>query len=317
MRNIILFAVVLGLTGCASSPTKTPAPTQATINAPAAPTYSEKVSNVPLSMMKTSAQCPVSNAGFEGLDWRKVVPMANACVKASDWRKVETLGNYLAMKAPLTPWGAYYLSLAASSRRDYARASWMLELALKKNPNEGLFHYELSRIHWELGSEEQARVHLKMASDMSPSLTPAHWTLGQLAIDRGDYKEAERRLKMALQSDSRHWPTLMSFAALKMKTKDWEEAEEYLTKAVATNPRSTKARVALATVQEKNLSKFHEAIAQYKEIRSLSAARKLDEPAPTDVESRIKDLEKNLPQVTKQQVTTDKREPSGERKVSQ
>ena len=45
--------------------------------------------------------------------------------------------------------------------------------------------------------------------------------------------------------------------------------------------------------------------------------------ASKSIEQRIKDIEKNLPQVTKKQqvtgnpATTEKREPSGERKVSQ
>lgn len=306
MSNIIVCALALTLAACASAPAmKKVEGSTADIK----PSYSEKVAAAPADKAKVSVPCPASPAQWENQDWKKVAQMANACVKAGDWYKVETIGNYLSVKASLTPWGPYYLGLAANFRKDHPRAIWMLELALKKNPNEGLFQYELGRIAWDMGDETQAKQRLKAASDLSPGLTEAHWVLGQIAVDANDFSQAESRLKKALESDSRHWPSLMSMAALKMKTKSWEEAEDYLAKAVDQNPRSAKARLALAQVQEQHLKKFREAINGYKELRQLTATRRLDEAPTMNFDQKIKDLEKSLPEFAKK-APANQREPS-------
>ncbi|NJL25453.1 MAG: hypothetical protein HC902_09945 [Calothrix sp. SM1_5_4] len=128
---ISLLSVTTVLAACASKEMKK--------DAPPAPTYTEKVGSVGLEVYKPALPCPQETGGWQKEDWRKVVSMASACVKAKDWNRVEKIGNHLAVSAHLTPWGAYYLSLAAMARKDYPRAQWMLELALKKAPGEVCF----------------------------------------------------------------------------------------------------------------------------------------------------------------------------------
>lgn len=314
LSYIIFAALGLSLVGCASAPAvKKSADSTVEVK----PTYSEKVPTAPVALARAAQTCPSSPAVWENQDWRKVTAMANACVKANDWYKVETLGNHLSVKASLTPWGPYYLALAAGSRKDYPRAVWMLELALKKSPSEGLFHYELGRIAWELGDDAQAKQRMKTASDLSPSLTEAHWVVGQLAVDAQDLREAEMRLRKALDSNSKHWPSIMSMAALKIKAKDWEAAEDYLGRGISLNPRSGKARLALAQLQEQQLKKVREAISGYKEMRQLTATKSLDDAPALNYEQKIKDLEKSLPEVAKKSPTAERKPSADVRKVSQ
>lgn len=295
------------LAGCATSGPKMADASKAT--------YTEKVTAMNLEELKPTTACP-ADGKWKGLDWRKVVPMANACVKAKDWRKVEMIGNELAMSAHLTPWGAYFLSLAAQSRKDYPRAIWMLELALKKAPNEGLFHYQMGRVQWELGEEAAAIKSLKLASDLNPSLVDAHYVTGMLALQRDDTSEAEKRLRKALAVDSRHWGTIMAMASLRMKQKDWNQAENSLEDAVRINPRSSRARLALAQVREQHLKKLSEALDGYKEIRTLAGQRKLDEPTGFNLDEKIKMLEQSLVQA-KQESRAEARKPSSDKQVKQ
>jgi tetratricopeptide (TPR) repeat protein len=238
-------------------------------------------------------------------------------VKAKDWMKVEKLGNHLAIRHHLIPWGPYFMSLSASSRKDYPRATWMLELALKKAPQEGLFHYQLGRIAWETGDTSSAVKELKMASDLNPSLVEAHTLMGTLALQKQDFSNAGALFEKALKVDAGHWPAMMGLASVKMKSGDFKEAEALLEKSVRSNPRSSRARLALAQVQEQHLKKLTEALQSYKDLKSLSTEQKLDEGLKFNLDEKIQSLEKSLSQAQKvNQVTSTVRKPAEQRKVT-
>lgn len=309
MRNIILLgALGLWLVGCAS----TPGSEKKSEKAPT-PTYTEKVTAVNLNEFKPVASCP-ADGKWESPDWKKVAAFANACVKAKDFRKVEMIGNYLAKSAHLTPWGAYYMSLAAQSRKDYPRATWMLELALKKAPNEGLFHYQLGRLLWEQGEDAAALKEMKLASDLNPTLVDAHYVTGQIAMQKDDNGEAEKRFRKALAVDPKHAPASLAIASLRLKAQDWSRAEGALEEAISLNPRSTRARLALAQVREQQLKKFQEALDTYKELRSMHSSKKLDEPVTLNLDEKISMLEKSLAQASKENQVSS-RKPSQEGQV--
>lgn len=309
MKNLALAAsVALLLSACASTPGGKKADVPV-------PTYTEKVSAITLDEFKPSASCPAGDK-FKNPDWRKMVSFANACVKAKDWNKVEAIGNDLAINAHLTPWGPYYLSLAAQSRKEYLRASWMLELALKKAPQEGIFHYQMGRLLWEQGDDVTALKELKMASEMNPSLTDAHYVVGQLALQKDSFSEAEKMFRKTLALDGKHWPATMGLATTYMKSSDWAKAEEILSQAVRMNPRSMKARLALAQVQEMHLKKTAEALHTYKELRSYAQDKKLDESVHMNLDEKIQALEKSsAPQVSKGSQLTE-RAPTAAKKVT-
>lgn len=289
-KFIIVTAAALLLSACASGPSSK------RDDVPV-PTYTEKVGGINVEDLKPAAGCP-GDSKWEGQDWRKVVGYANACVKAKDWLKVEKIGNWLAVNAHLTPWGAYYMSLAAQSRKDYPRANWMLELALKKAPSVGIFHYQMGRLQWEMGEEKAALESLKKASDLDASLTDAHYVMGQMALNKEDYSAAETLLRKALANDSKHWPATMAMASLKMKKGDWTAAENMLEDAVHLNPRSAKARLALAQVQELHLKKMQEALNTYKELKSMAQEKKLDDRVQLNLDEKIQTLEKSLSQAS-------------------
>lgn len=278
---------------------------------PPPPLYTDKVTGVTLEQMR-SASCP-QDAKWESLAWEKIVPLANACVKSKDWSKVEKMGDVLAKRAYLVPWGAYYLALSAETRKDFPRAVWMLELALKKAPNEGIFYYEMGRIHWELGNAPLAIKNFKEASDKNATLTEAHWVLGQVALNQRKNSDARMYLKRALESSPKHFPSLMSMAQLEINSKNWAQAEQLLTLAISINSFSTKARLALVKTQEDELKKFDEALSGYKEIKKLAAAKKLDEVPIVNFDEKIQNLQDSIKRASAAEKLTS-RQPSGEEK---
>ena len=305
MRNIIFVGLVAAvLSGCATGSSTqnagVPTPTQL---APVVASYSERVDAQALEQYRGGA-CP-TDGKWETLSWQKMVSVAGACVKAKDFLKVEKIGDYLARSAHLTPWGPYFLALSAESRHDSPRAVWMLELALKKAPKEGIFHYELGRIQWEAKADQEAITHLKLASELSPSLTGAHWVLGQMAMQRNELSEADRLLQKALASNAEHGPSLLAMAQLKIQQKNWEQAEKFLGRAISVVPRNTKARMALAQLQELHLKKFEDALRTYKQLKQLVAERKLDEAVNLNLDEKIKSLMNEAGKVSQRQPAVD------------
>ncbi|MGE4132587.1 MAG: tetratricopeptide repeat protein [Bdellovibrionales bacterium] len=249
MKKIFVLIVSATFLGCAGTPTKKSAKVDAEV-APK-PTYTEKVGAVSAQDLHApKSACPKEGA-WNGQDWRKVVDQANACVKTGDWRKVETIAEYLSTRAHTTPWGAYFFSLAAEKRKDFPRALWMLDLAMKKAPSEGLFRYQLGRVLWESGEQAAALKEFKQASDGNSDLTDAHWIVGQIALQRGDLAEARAYLQKALSNDPHHGPAALAMAATYLQEQKWQEAEGHLAKAVRLRPKDAAAKQTLLKVREK------------------------------------------------------------------
>ncbi len=306
------FLVVLGLAGCASQ--QDVGSTRASLaTGSSGATYTEKAAGLSLADVR-GASCP-SDDRWESLAWAKIIPLANACVKAANWTQVEKIGDFLAKRAYLTPWGAYYLALAAESRRDFSRAFWMLELAMKKDPAQGIFHYEMGRIHWEMGADTLAIKSLKAASDRNPSLTEAHAVLGQIALSRNNVAEAKGYLKLALSNAPEHFPSLMAMAQVHANAKEWAEANILLNRAVSSNPMSTKARLAIARIQEEHLKNLNNALSSYRLIKQLVAARKLDEAPSLNLDEKILSVQASMKQAENAAKMTS-RQPSADGKVA-
>jgi tetratricopeptide (TPR) repeat protein len=306
MKKLLFFLIsAVVLNGCATSPASKNEPAAA---AKVEPTYFEKISGQNVQDLRPAATCPRSDKEFATSTWRQMSAMAAACVKAGDWNRVDQLGNAIAIKGSKAPWGAYYMGMAADAKKNYPRAIWMMELALKKAPGEGILHYELGRIRWQMGDDILALKEMKQASDLNPSLTEAHWITGMVALNTDKLGDAETAFQKALATDRNHFPSVMALAEVKMRQKDWVHAASELNQAISINPRSTKARLVLAGMHETQLKQVQEALDAYKDLKRLSAANKLDAPLNINVDDKIRTIEGTLKQSLKPQVS--KRQPS-------
>lgn len=307
----LLGAVVL-LSSCASSSRNSDTALAPKVK----PTYFDKVTAQRIEDWDPGVACPLSQTEDSKVEWKKLANLAAACVKIQNWGQVEKLGNQLSIHGRLTPWGPYFLALAAEARRDFPRALWMLELGLKKAPREGILHYQLGRIRWQMGDDVLALQSLHEASNLNPSLTDAHWVDGMLALNAGKLGEAEVAFEKALANQSSHWLALMALAEVKLRGKDFSRAENLLQRALRFNDRSLRARLALAFVQEVELKKFREALGSYQDIKRLSAENKLDATLNMNLEEKIRSVESELAKAEKLKISS--RQPaSPEGKVAQ
>lgn len=311
MKRIVLFSFTyLALVACASSPKSNV--TEATMtNSNSGLEYTKSVA--PISLRAHDSQsCNRQVVHMKGLTWKQLMKEANNCVQSGNWAVVEVIGNQLAQVEHLSPWGAYYMSLAAESRKELPRAMWMIELALKKAPQSALLTYQQGRLQW-LGNEQtSAQKTLKRATDLDPRLVDAQLLLGQMAMISGDYTEAGKRFQAALAVEPRHLPALLGWAEVRIRAKDSKEANEALAQAVFNHPSSYRARLRQAQVLEQMEKNFPEALNAYKRLKALERDRKLDALVDQDLDGKIRELESAVKQSAPNQLSL--REPAEQKK---
>lgn len=225
--------ITLALVGCA---TASPAP-DAVVETQK---YQEKVyAQDAKDARRSSTTCPKDSRWMKE-EWKKRMLMANACAGEGNWNKVEELGNYMAQHEPLAPWGTYYLSLSATSRKDYSRAMWMIELAMKKSPKEAMLQYQQGKIFWHMGDFAKATKSFEKTLSLDPQFHEAHVMLAQVYYRDQDYDKALKHFESVLAENSRHFNALVGRAEIHMKKNMIKEAYEGYSRAVSMAPANMK-----------------------------------------------------------------------------
>jgi tetratricopeptide (TPR) repeat protein len=244
MRKLLLILLPLTIAGCASAPGATTSVLNTPDAKPTTPSY--KVVGYTVEAM-SSRSCPSAVSKTASLN--DDVKGAAGCVHSNNWHQVEEFGNQMAIQFPNDAWGAYFLSLSAEHNKDWPRARWMAELAVKKAPNEGLTIYQLGRLQWAMSERMTALETLKKAVDKNPSLVEAHVLMGQMALMDDSKSAAEKSFLKAYEYDSKNFAALMGLGEIYRQNKKWTEAEKYLRQAVSAHPKDAEARQQLTQIQ--------------------------------------------------------------------
>ncbi len=141
---LFLFSFLIG--GCASQSTKTIKNDSAQ--------YVDGLQDVSLADLKFKSQKCYSSD--EKKNWKLLVSIANRCVEESNWSMTKQLAGSLSQNFPISPWGPFYLSLAAEAEDNLPKALWLVELSLKKTPKVSLLQQQKARILWLMGERKEA-----------------------------------------------------------------------------------------------------------------------------------------------------------------
>lgn len=287
----LLFVVTTFLVGCASTGVKT----TTTENEKPLPkpeikaSYTRKVASVALTE-KAVVLCPTK---YDTKEETKLVEYANACVQQTKWSQVESLANTLAESNVQSPWGAYYLSLVAESKRDYPRAKWMIELAIKKAPQIGMLYFQRARLEWGLKEYHSSEESLQSSIEKDPQLIDAHVFLGQIYFRNQDYKKAAFHFNTVLQLRPNDPVALMGMSECLIHKKDFHGAVENLKKASKYYPSDVAFLLREAFLLESQLQEAQEALLLYRKIRSDYKQGKLKGELTMNLDQKIAELEKN------------------------
>jgi tetratricopeptide (TPR) repeat protein len=211
----VTFVVALALSGCSTVKTQSATDLPPVIDAKQVARAQTYFDGLQASISKSSdATCAASvsssrsasvesSGPSEANEWRAELKVANACVQSQNWPSLEGLGNQMAQRWPDSPWGAFYLSLAAEGRHEFRRALWMIELADRKSGRlQGLFAYQRSRVLFDLGEMQASIAEMNRAMTLNPSLIDGDLFLAELAAKDLDWDQAVSRYQAALRIDS-------------------------------------------------------------------------------------------------------------------
>lgn len=235
-------------------------------------------------------RCLASAEDFKGKTWKQLVRHANGCAKAGDWKHLELTAQELSRVEINSPWGAYFHSLAAESTGDLPRALWMVELAMKKSPGAGLFHFQKGRVLWRLKNYKGGLDEIRVATGREPKLLDAHVFLASVHHRDQDVDKAATHYEAVLALDSRHRQSLEGLADIRMGQGKYAKAAELLTEAVSVSSSDLRLRVKLAQAHEAIDGSHELALAAYRAARDMQGRGGRD-GLDVDINEKIKTLE--------------------------
>lgn len=286
--QITLALASLLLAGCASSGAKPTAASNKSEDAAQqarVEMYLQGLTASPVS--STSESCsPVKNSS-----WKTMVSKASACVRSGQWSLVEGFAYELSRSDVDSPWGLYFYSLAAEGKKDYHRALWMIEAAIKKaSPKVALFRYQKGRLMWLEKPSEAALKEIEAAVKADPNLLDGHTFLGDARLRSWDLSQAENHFAAALKIKSNHYEAVRGLADVKRLKGNLRDSIPLLAQAQGLKPTELSTRIFLAAAYEED-KQHTEALSTYRKMRESLTSGLIKDKPDFDVNEKIRSLE--------------------------
>lgn len=323
--TFVLVMSGLLMSGCASSSSRNAMQEDANAAAKSR-VYMVNLEVFPANEKKAGQKCSVPSEALKpaparssgpSKEWKSFVEHANACAQAQDWKNLEVLGYALARADIDSPWGAYFLSLAAEGSGDRARALWMIDLAQKKaGGKSGLFVYQKGRILFALGEVAESMKALERAVQLDTSLTEGHVFLARIYHRDLELDRAARSYQAVLTNHSNHQLALIGLAEVKLAQGVGDEAAALYARVVANEPSGLSSWLRLAYIQETIQKNAQTALGTYRNIKTSMDRGQIKERPQFDIVARIKTLEEAVsPRVPAAQAASAKDKASPEKSV--
>lgn len=242
------------------------------------------------------SSAPVASANeicsaVKSSSWKTMVSKASACVRSGQWSLVEEFAYDLSRSDIDSPWGLYFYSLAAEGKKDYHRALWMIEAAIKKaSPKVALFRYQKGRLIWLQKPSEAALKEIEAAIKGDPNLVDGHVFLGDARLRSWDLSQAESHFSTALQLKSNHYEAVRGMADVKRLKGKLRDSIPLLAQAQSLKPTELSTRIYLAAAYEEE-KQHSEALSTYRKLRESLSSGLIKEKPDFDVNEKIRSLE--------------------------
>ena len=261
--------------------------------------YFESFEFKPYLFSKSAGHC-LQVAELKGKDWKALLESINNCAQTNQWLSVESTAQELIKTNVNSPWGPYYLSLAAEYNKDLPRSLWMIDLAIKKASSQmAILQYQKGRIFWLLEQRDLAFKEFTLAAKLDKSIYDANLFLAEIAYHELDYKSAGQKFKEVLNIESKNYPALLDGAECEIKAGDVKLAADYLDRAISSHPENLHNRIRLAQVYEDYQKLPEQALAAYIALKEAVAKGVVHDHPTIDLSEKIKSIEASLPKNAK------------------
>lgn len=303
MTKLTLFSAALALSACATTGGGEK-PSQVKVDKEAIERSKSYMDGVEYGPVRTAGTICAVPAGSDKLlssttgpskDWKEWSGRANACAEKKDWRTLEQLGQVMARVDLNSPWGPYYLSVAAEGRGEWARAMWMNDLAQKKAGGvNALFAFQKGRILLNAKETSKAITEFERATSLSPAFGGAHLYLGQIYHRDLEWDLAAKHYAAALGIESGNIDAMAGLAEAKLHKNDAPGAAELYSKVISSQPSRGEAWIRLGYIYETLLKDNQQALNTYRGLKSSLDKAVVRERPSFDLNQKIKVLEESV-----------------------
>lgn len=228
-------------------------------------------------------------------EWKTLVAKANVCMNEKNWRNVEALGGAMARIDMDSPWGAYYLSLAAEAMGEHHRALWMVDQAQKKaGGKQALFSYQKGHILLRMGETVKGMAELQNAVAMDSRLTEAHLFLAEIHHRDLEWDKAASHYKAALEQEPKSYRALSGLAEVRLEKGSVDEAVALYKRAHDAAPKEIRPWLRLAFIHESVQKNNELALGAYRGLKSAIDTNGARERVDFDLTAKIKALEDSV-----------------------
>lgn len=258
----------------------------------------------------SASLCPRSSTDFSRKGWKDLVQISSSCVKNQSWDRLEETAQTLSQKEPFQPWGSYFLSLAAEGKKEFPKALWYIDLAIKKNPSYGILFYQKGRLLWAEKNYGEAVTLVTKSLEMDFSIVDAILFLGQVHFRDQEYDKASEYFYSVLKAKPTHILALSGLAESRLQRKDYVGALETLQRAVSYYPEKIDFKLRQAYIYETLLNDKVNALNIYIQIRRKVSRENIKTPSVSEIDQKIQFLENKgrLPAVSSAQVPMKEKE---------
>lgn len=144
------------------------------------------------------------------------------------WHNETSLWSDVIAKAPGKARGYNNIAMAYQGREMSEEALKNFKLAIEREPNYTLAHFNMGSIYGKLGRLDEAEESLLKAVTLQPNYSHAHNNLGSVYLLKGDLEKAEGHFKLAIHYRPDNYEAYRNLALLYQQIGEQEKALEQL-----------------------------------------------------------------------------------------
>ncbi|MBK9293025.1 MAG: tetratricopeptide repeat protein [Oligoflexia bacterium] len=226
------------------------------------------------------------------------IKAASNCMNAKDYSKTEEMAEFLSVNNAQNHWGPYFHALLAKEKNDLERAQWMLALSQSRTKKSEYTTHLQAQIYWLQKNYKSAFEEFEKAIDLNSSNLPASLILALIYYEDVEYKKSAKMFDSVLSMESKHELALLGLAESELRNKRHQEAISAYSKLASIYSADGSYLKRVAEIYENDLHDSKSAFSTYIELSGKIKKGKITKNIDPDLETKIKQLERQTASVT-------------------